>query len=523
MEEKEITNGEECGENGNVAVENPQPVHVLTNGSNHLHQIENTLVVQKQLRNTTNAEHRIESEPVILKPYTNGNGVHLEDGKPYTNGHAKKKPHGGGTEGVYGFEHSSDQPIYIGANHVNVPDENCPDMFGDTIDTLKQYTTQIDKTLESLEQCQNELSNKLAHHNKARTITTDNQHHHQNNDGDSHINGSKTENHCGNKNENHSKNEKQRRNVDEEAGKNDNDKTQEEFLPMLNIDDEEEEASTIPDVSDDQDMLIQEKIMQSKSELLSKLNSQEQMTNLIIGNQDEVVKSQHCSSTETTDDAMCPQTSSSSSPGHSTSCSSSSARVDDETRGTENKELTLFESCRQGRYETVREILRTRENVDVNMTDGDSWSCLHEVSIRNCQFTPIVELLLQNGADPNLRDKKGETPLHGAVLFHLVDTIKLLLKYNGDCNVCNNTNVSPLKLATYLKDNEILSLFGHPISEEKATSSVKKKKKKKKRNSDKNFTLPLSTSPSILKKRRASDEPCSSTTTRSKKRINFSL
>lgn len=184
-------------------------------------------------------------------------------------------------------------------------------------------------------------------------------------------------------------------------------------------------------------------------------------------------------------------------------------------------ELTLFEACRQGHYDVVKSLLTSNVDFDINMTDGDSWTCLHETSIRTCQFTGITELLLQNGANPNLRDKKGETPLHGAVLFHLVDTIKLLLKYNADYDISNNTHVSPLKLATLLKDNEILLLFDQSVCEQKVE---KKKRKKRKRNSHKDFVLPLNTSPSILKKRRITDESSSSTTTpRSKKRINFSL
>ena len=272
----------------------------------------------------------------------------------------------------------------------------------------------------------------------------------------------------------------------------------EDFFPLVSLDDDEM-FSTIPDATEDEDMLIQEKIMQSKSELVSKLNSQKGR-NLVINNEDDITNGHNSISD-------MPMT-------------SEIATSSQEAINGGSKELTLFEACRQGHYEKVKELLTSNSNVDVNMTDGDCWSCLHETSIRNCQFTPITELLLQNGANANLKDKKGETPLHGAVLFHLVDTIKLLLEYKADFNICNNQKVSPLKLATYLKDNEILLLFGEAISEDKI---VKKKKKKRKRNSHKDFTLPISTSPSILKKRRTSDESSSSTTPHSKKRINFSL
>merc|ERR1719370_1950272 len=94
--------------------------------------------------------------------------------------------------------------MYMNGNHVKVPDENCPDMIGDTIDTLKQYTTHIDKTLESLEQCQTELTQQLNNHNKTRTTTTTTTTDNHNNNS---SNKNENENSYGTKNENHTKNE----------------------------------------------------------------------------------------------------------------------------------------------------------------------------------------------------------------------------------------------------------------------------------------------------------------------------
>jgi len=44
----------------------------------------------------------------------------------------------------------------------------------------------------------------------------------------------------------------------------------------------------------------------------------------------------------------------------------------------------------------------------------------------------IMELLLKNGADPNIRDCEGMTALHCALY---IEEIPLLLKWGADCNI----------------------------------------------------------------------------------------
>merc|ERR1712183_1175757 len=159
---------------------------------------------------------------------------------------------------------------------------------------------------------------------------------------------------------------------------------------MMNIDDEEDDPK-VPDITDDEDMLIQEKIMQSKSELISKLNAQENVANLIkLGhseitnglcsyhsdvtdgnagsscssdvtngssthntdatnstNGDHLVKSETSSVTNCCGENSTTSTESPSTSSSSSSSSSQSSSSCQENLINNNKQLTLFESCRQ--------------------------------------------------------------------------------------------------------------------------------------------------------------------------------
>ena len=86
-----------------------------------------------------------------------------------------------------------------------------------------------------------------------------------------------------------------------------------------------------------------------------------------------------------------------------------------------------------------------------------------------CDWTPLYrsiisgnlkasEILLNNGADPNIQCSMNETALYQAVDMEKIDHVKLLLKHNADPNITQIDGLSPLHLAVS-KQNLLIIKF----------------------------------------------------------------
>ena len=84
----------------------------------------------------------------------------------------------------------------------------------------------------------------------------------------------------------------------------------------------------------------------------------------------------------------------------------------------------LFHAVAGEEYSTVKDLLDTNMH-DINCSDDKQRTCLHIASSKGS--LEIVRLLLDYGANPNIRDCVSNLPIHLAIIASHVPVVTLLL------------------------------------------------------------------------------------------------
>jgi hypothetical protein len=91
-------------------------------------------------------------------------------------------------------------------------------------------------------------------------------------------------------------------------------------------------------------------------------------------------------------------------------------------------------------------------------------------------FKESVELLLNNGADPNVQDFSGNTPLHFAASKGLVKVAELLINKGAQVNAQNKEGITPLsyaiKAAIQVKEAIVFKPIIHILSKNGADATI---------------------------------------------------
>ncbi len=114
--------------------------------------------------------------------------------------------------------------------------------------------------------------------------------------------------------------------------------------------------------------------------------------------------------------------------------------------------LTL--ACYNGNTPIVEFLIDKVETIDGNSKFGTP---LMAAVVKGNK--EITHLLLKNKANPNIKDNKGTTAAHYAVMFKNYDIIKLLVEAKADFNVKDQNDKSPLDYAIMFKDDKINELL----------------------------------------------------------------
>ena len=91
--------------------------------------------------------------------------------------------------------------------------------------------------------------------------------------------------------------------------------------------------------------------------------------------------------------------------------------------------------------------------------DENDNTLIHKVVKSKVNEQKIMKILLEYGANPNLKDVSGQTPLHLAIVDDKIEIVKLLLEYLVDYNLKDNLGNTPLILAIKKNRIEIVELL----------------------------------------------------------------
>jgi ankyrin repeat protein len=116
----------------------------------------------------------------------------------------------------------------------------------------------------------------------------------------------------------------------------------------------------------------------------------------------------------------------------------------------------LVTAVSEGDREKVQELLSAGASVEAR-DDSVSGTCLIWACMRGHQ--PIIELLLESGADVNAKDKDGRTPLMWAANQGDPDAVDKLLKRGVDVNAADNDGITAILAASIQGHGPIVELL----------------------------------------------------------------
>ncbi|PZU44685.1 MAG: hypothetical protein DI568_15170 [Sphingomonas sp.] len=87
----------------------------------------------------------------------------------------------------------------------------------------------------------------------------------------------------------------------------------------------------------------------------------------------------------------------------------------------------------------------------INARDGDNGDTALIIAIKR-RDTPWMGFLLQNGADANLADREGNTPLSVAAMNAFPDGVRVLLAVRAKVDDSNSRGETPLIKAVHMRD-----------------------------------------------------------------------
>ncbi|NML07358.1 ankyrin repeat domain-containing protein [Sphingomonas sp. G-3-2-10] len=115
----------------------------------------------------------------------------------------------------------------------------------------------------------------------------------------------------------------------------------------------------------------------------------------------------------------------------------------------------FLEAVRKGDGSKVMKLITDTNGSIVNTKERDSGEAALHIIAKNGD-TVYLRYLLQKGANPNIQDRAGNTPMMIAVNANFVEGVLILIAYKGDVNVRNSSGETPLIRAVQLRNAEMV-------------------------------------------------------------------
>ncbi len=110
---------------------------------------------------------------------------------------------------------------------------------------------------------------------------------------------------------------------------------------------------------------------------------------------------------------------------------------------TQVRQATVQELIVQGRYDEAKELFKTKTNI--NETDSDGNTALHIAAAVN--EADLISFLIIKGADPEIKNRDGDTPIHIAIKNDCMAAAKVLAIVHGDIFSKDAARKTALELA----------------------------------------------------------------------------
>lgn len=126
------------------------------------------------------------------------------------------------------------------------------------------------------------------------------------------------------------------------------------------------------------------------------------------------------------------------------------------TRDWDARETAIFEAVSDGDLETVRNLLSTGVDINVqNLMGGES--LLHDAAWHG--HRELTAFLISNGAHVDVKNDSKSTPLHWAAVKGYRDIAKLLISNGADVQWESTSGNTPLHKAAYYGYRDLVALL----------------------------------------------------------------